>query len=107
MIFWILLIFAKILKFPGDRLELLPSVFLLANSEDPDQTSRSVASDLGLHYMFMSQKWDARLICVNIDSKDAGKFDPGFETAREQFNCSLHNCYHTTSALGDDDYRYM
>ena len=28
-IFWILLIFAKMLKFPGDRLELLPSVYRL------------------------------------------------------------------------------
>ena len=37
------------------------SLFLLANSEDPDQA----ASDLGLHCLLMSQKWDARLIWVN------------------------------------------
>ena len=28
---------------------------MLANSEDPDQTSRSVASDMGLHCLPMSQ----------------------------------------------------
>ena len=39
--------------------------FLLANSVDPDQTPRSAASDPGLHYLSMSQKWDARLILVN------------------------------------------
>ena len=38
------------------------SIFLLANNEDPDQMSRSAASDLGLHCLPMSQKWDARLI---------------------------------------------
>ena len=40
-------------------------IFLLANSEDPDQTPRSVASDLGLHCLPMLQKWDTRLIWVN------------------------------------------
>ena len=30
--------------------------FMLANSGDPDQTVRSVASDLGLHCLPMSQK---------------------------------------------------
>ena len=38
---------------------------MLANSEDPDQTPRSVASDLGLHCLSMSHKKDARLIWVN------------------------------------------
>ena len=38
----------------------LEQILLLANSEDPDQTS-----DLGLHCLPMSQKWDARLIWVN------------------------------------------
>ena len=33
-------------------------IFLLANSEDPDQTPHSVASDLGLHCLPMSQKGD-------------------------------------------------
>ena len=37
-------------------------IFLLANREDPDQTPHSAASDLGLHCLPMSQKWDARLI---------------------------------------------
>ena len=36
--------------------------FLLANSEDPDQPPRSAAADLGLHYLPMSHKWDAKLI---------------------------------------------
>ena len=31
----------------------------------PDQTSRSAASDLGLQWLPMSQKWDARLIWLN------------------------------------------
>ena len=35
------------------------------NSEDPDQTPHSAASDLGLHCLPMSQKWDDRLIWVN------------------------------------------
>ena len=41
-------------------------MFLLANSEDPDQTPRSAASDLRLHCLPMSQKWDARLTWVKI-----------------------------------------
>ena len=36
-----------------------------ANSGDPDHTSPSAASDLGLHYLSMSHKKDARLIWVN------------------------------------------
>ena len=35
-----------------------------ANSGDPDQTLYSVSSDLGLHYLPMSQKKDARHIWV-------------------------------------------
>ena len=35
-------------------------------NEDPDQTPRSAASDLGLHCLPVSQKWDARLIWVNL-----------------------------------------
>ena len=34
---------------------------MLANSEDTDQ------SDLGLHCLPMSQRRDARLICVNVN----------------------------------------
>ena len=37
-------------------------IFVLANSEDPDQTPRS---DLGLHCLPVSHKGDARLIWVN------------------------------------------
>ena len=33
-----------------------------ANSGDPDQTPHSLASDLGLHYLPMSHKKDARYI---------------------------------------------
>ena len=36
-------------------------IFLLANSEDPDQKA---VSDLGLYYLPMSQKWNARLKLV-------------------------------------------
>ena len=35
-----------------------------ANSGNPDQTPHSVASDLGLHYLPMSHKKDARHIWV-------------------------------------------
>ena len=35
-----------------------------ANSGDPDQTPHSVVSDLGLHYLPMSHKKDARHIWV-------------------------------------------
>ena len=35
-----------------------------ANSEDPDQTPHSLASDLVLHYLPMSHKKDARHIWV-------------------------------------------
>ena len=37
-----------------------------ANSEDPDQTPHSVASDLGLHYLTMSHKKGARHIWVKM-----------------------------------------
>ena len=40
-------------------------LFLIEIPEDPDQTPRFAAFDLGLHYLPMSQKWDARLIWVN------------------------------------------
>ena len=51
---------------------------LYANSVDHDQMPRSAASDLGLHCLPMSQKWDARLIWVNtvkdcIQEKDSWK----------------------------------
>ena len=38
---------------------------MLANSEDPDQTPLSAASDLGMHCLPMSQKWDDWLVWVN------------------------------------------
>ena len=34
--------------------------FLYANSVDPDQMPHSAASDMGLHYLPVSKKWDAR-----------------------------------------------
>ena len=37
-----------------------------AISGDPDQTPHSVASDLGLHYLPMSHKKDARHIWVKM-----------------------------------------
>ena len=40
----------------------------VSNSEDPDQIPHSAASDLGLHYLPMSHKKDARLIWVKITS---------------------------------------
>ena len=39
---------------------------MLANSDTPDQTPRSVASDLGLHCLHMSHKKYARLKLVKI-----------------------------------------
>ena len=35
-----------------------------ANSVDPDQTPRSVASDMSLLCLHMSLLWDARLKCI-------------------------------------------
>ena len=37
-----------------------------ANSGDPDQTPHNVASDLGLHYLPMSHKKDARHVCAKL-----------------------------------------
>ena len=37
-----------------------------ANCRDRDQKSRYMASDLGLHFVSMSRKKDARPICVNM-----------------------------------------
>ena len=39
---------------------------MLANSEDPDQTPRSAAFDLGLHGLHMSHKENTRLIWFNL-----------------------------------------
>ena len=41
---------------------------LNATGADPDQTPRSVASDLGLHRLPMFLLWDARLKWANRDS---------------------------------------
>ena len=38
----------------------------LVNSENPDQTPRFAASDLGLHCLPMSHEWDSRLIWVSL-----------------------------------------
>ena len=43
-------------------------IFLLANNEDPDQKPRSAVYDLGLHCLPMSQKLDARLIWLKIQT---------------------------------------
>ena len=50
-----------------------------ANSGDPDQTPHAVASDLGLHYLPMSHKKDARHIWVKnaiilLTSRELQKF---------------------------------
>ena len=42
---------------------------LNANSADPDQMPRSVASELGLHSLPMSLLWDARRKWVKVDLK--------------------------------------
>ena len=42
-------------------------IFLLTNSEDPDQAPRSAASDLGLHFLPMSQKLEAGPVWVKKD----------------------------------------
>ena len=49
-----------------------------ANSEDPDQTPRSAASDLGLHCLPMSFLWDAMLKWVksNIVSRHICQWTP-------------------------------
>ena len=39
----------------------------IANSVDPDQTPRFVASDLSLHFLPMSLLWDARYKWVKWD----------------------------------------
>ena len=44
-----------------------------ANSVDPDQTPRSLASDLGLHCLPMSHLWDTRHGWVKTMSELAGK----------------------------------
>ena len=46
---------------------------LYANSIDPDQTPRSVASDLGLHYLPMSLLQDDRLKWVKGINKFSGR----------------------------------
>ena len=42
---------------------------LFANNEDPDQTSRSVASDLGLHYSAITLLGVSRLQWVKQELK--------------------------------------
>ena len=41
-------------------------ILKVANSDEPDQTPRSVSSDLVLHCLPMSCKKDTRLIWVNV-----------------------------------------
>ena len=46
-----------------------------ANSGDPDQMPHSVASDLGLHYLPMSHRKDARHIWVKMQLLELQKFE--------------------------------
>ena len=56
---------------------------MLANSGDPDQTPRS---DLGLHCLPMSKKWDARLIWAS-----AGRIvSPVRISRRKRIDCLIH-----------------
>ena len=48
---------------------------LNANSVDPDQTPRSVASDLGLHCFPVSILWDARLKWVKDSLQQQIRFN--------------------------------
>ena len=48
---------------------------MYVNSGDPDQTSRSVAADLGLHSLPMSHKMDDRLIWVDRQNMDCQEMD--------------------------------
>ena len=45
-----------------------------ANGRDPDQTLHSVASDLGLHYLPMSHKKDARHLWGKIQLSESQIF---------------------------------
>ena len=45
---------------------------MLENNGDTGQTPHSVASDLGLRWLCMSHKEDARLIWVNKNVKNKG-----------------------------------
>ena len=60
---------------------------MLANNEDPDQMPRSVASDLGLHCLPMSKKWDARRIWVTGET-DSVILKPHL-TLRVSFPCMI------------------
>ena len=67
-----------------------------ANSGDPDQTPRSVASDLGLHCSYMSHKKDVRLIWVkmvhnqyNFSTRCYAPFMKYVDTAPNAFTTSL------------------
>ena len=50
---------------PGVLFHLFYSIPYRYSSEDPDQTPRFAASDLGLHCLPLSKKWNAKLIWVN------------------------------------------
>ena len=50
---------------------------MLANSEDPDQTSCFTMSDLGLHCLPMSHEKDAMLICVKSGTELANFMTKG------------------------------
>ena len=50
----------------------ISNIYSCQQTEDPDQTPRSVASDQGLHCLLMSKKWDARLIWVKVIESSFG-----------------------------------
>ena len=71
-------------------------------TEDPDQTPHSAASDLGLHCLPMSPKWDARLIwvkylscCISYVQVNAAscqsKFADHFRILTESINNNNNN----------------
>ena len=73
-------------------------MFLLANSQDPDQTLCSAASDLGLHCLPMSRKRNTRLIWVNnmadsfihiLFNQQTQRFNSGYNSKSEEFEVTI------------------
>ena len=84
----------------SDQFLLLPSFIeipvLNVNSEDPDQTPRSAASDLGLHCLPVSLLWDARhkLVSVVIPGKGGDPVFVGFtHDIIQNFNMSRDTAF--------------
>ena len=68
-------------------------LFRIANSEDPDQTPCSAASDLGLHCLPMSQKWDARLMWVKVFGLKIICYHKTIDSYSVSFLCNASNYY--------------